>query len=302
VNAFIPNPVSGELDPWCVLLPSRLNAASGFSERSPTATLSSVLRSNSLADSLRRAESVVRAEKIALVATHSRGVQLHEAEKLSPANVFVQPFERGTAYEILLTLMQLESRLPPETPVLFLPSDHVVRDEEVFTGSLGEMIDWIARDSKPVYLLGAAPEGPHDRLGYIVPWYDAMNTAAGVYEFVEEPDVRQARKLIHAGGLWNTFIFGSSLGSLISLFPPKYEAAMRAIRTALKERRPGQPYSNELRNLYAGLAPKDFSQDILANRKDWLNVLRMPRCGWWPLKAPRQTLQTPAPAFRLHPI
>ena len=45
-------------------------------------------------------------------------------------------------------------------------------------------------------------------LGYIVPWYDALHMASGVYEFVEEQDVREARKLINAGGLWNTFIFG----------------------------------------------------------------------------------------------
>ena len=185
--------------------------------------------------------------------------------------------------------MHLESRLSLETPVLFLPSDHVVGDEEVFTRSLGEMIEWIARDPKPVYLLGAAPEGPHDRLGYIVPWYDAINTAAGVYEFVEGPDVPQARKLIYAGGLWNTFIFGSSLGSLIGLFPERYDDAMRSILAALKGNWTGA-CSTELKKLYENLIPKDFALDILANQKDHLNVLRMPRCGWWPLKAPRHSI------------
>jgi mannose-1-phosphate guanylyltransferase len=289
VNAPIANHLPTESDSWCVLLASRLNTTSGLSERAPTAILSSVLRKNSLADSVRRAESIARPERIALVATQSRGVQGLEAESLPPSNIFVQPCERGTAYEILLALMHLEGRLPLETPVLFLPSDHVVGDEEVFTRSLGEMIDWIGRDPKPVYLLGAAPEGPHDRLGYIVPWYDAMNTVTGVYEFVEGPDVRQARKLIYAGGLWNTFIFGSSLGSLIGLFPARYDSAMRSILAALKEDEEGA-CTNELKNFYENLVPKDFALDILANRKDHLNVLRMPRCGWWPLKAPRQSI------------
>jgi mannose-1-phosphate guanylyltransferase len=292
VSALIPKPRSSELEPWCVLLTSRINATPGLSVRGPTATLSSVLRKNSLSDSMRRAQSVTQAERIAVVATQTRGAQGTEAANLRPANFFVQPCERGTAYEILLTLMHLENCVTAETPILFLPSDHVVSDGEVFTRSLKEMINWIGEDSRPVYLLGAAPEGPHDRLGYIVPWYDAMNTAAGVYDFVEAPDVRQARKLIHAGGLWNTFIFGSSLGSLIDLFPEKYHSVMRSIRAALKADRLGQACSNELRSLYANLTPKDFSQDILANRKDRLNVLRMPRCGWWPLLAPRHNLQT----------
>jgi mannose-1-phosphate guanylyltransferase len=298
VTAFSPISAPNSVEPWCVLLPSRLNAASSLRDGGPTATLSSVLRRDSLADSLRRAETVTQLEHIAMVATQARGVQGHDARKLRPANIFVQPSERGTAHEILLALMRLETHIPHETPVLFLPSDHVVGDEEVFTRSLGEMIDWICRDPKPVYLLGASPEGPHDRLGYIVPWYDAMNTAAGVYDFVEEPDVRQARKLIHAGGLWNTFIFGSALGSLIELFPPEYDGAIRSMRAALKENNAGPVWPNELRALYSKLSPKDFSQDILSNRKDFLNVLRMPRCGWWPLKAPRQSPQGATSAFQ----
>lgn len=290
VDASLANQLPNESDTWCVLLASRLNTASGLSERGPAAILSSVLRRDSFGDSVRRAKSVARRERIALVATQSRGVQGLEAENLSAANIFVQPCDRGTAYEILFALMHLESRLSHATPVLFLPSDHVVSDEAVFTRSLGEMIDWIGRDSRPVYLLGAAPEGPHDRLGYIVPWYDAMNTAAGVYEFVEGPDVPQARKLIYAGGLWNTFIFGSTLGSLIGLFPAQYDAAMRSIRATLRGYQGGELRDlNELRDLYTNLAPKDFAFDILANRKEHLNVLRMPRCGWWPLKAPRQS-------------
>jgi mannose-1-phosphate guanylyltransferase len=78
----------------------------------------------------------------------------------------------------------------------------------------------------PIYLLGAVPQGPHDQLGYIVPWHDTMLMPTGVYEFVERPDVRHARKLINAGGLWNTFIFGGNVPSLIKLFRPRFDAAI----------------------------------------------------------------------------
>jgi mannose-1-phosphate guanylyltransferase len=271
-----------------VLLPSRLNATYG-SGRTPIAILNSALKTNSFSDSLRRAESVARRERIALVTTGCSGVSVLEAESVSPGNIFAQPSDRGTSFEILLALMHLEKRVPHETPILFLPSDQVVSDEEVFTRSLGEVIDWIARDSKPVYLLGAAPEGPHDRVGYIVPWYDAMSTVTGVYDFVEGPDVPHARRLIYAGGLWNTFIFGSSLGSLIGLFSPRYDTAIRLMRAALNDGGAGTS-SDRLKYLYERVASRDFARDILASRKDDLNVLRMPRCGWWPLKAPRRSL------------
>jgi hypothetical protein len=39
------------------------------------------------------------------------------------------------------------------------------------------------------------------------------------------------------------------------------------------------------------LTPVDFSQDLLARQTDSLKVLRLLRCGWWPLKSP--TLNPP---------
>jgi mannose-1-phosphate guanylyltransferase len=133
---------------------------------------------------------------------------------------------------VLLALLLLEGRVSPATPVFFLPADHVVDDEEVMTNALTTMIEWINEEPGPVYLLGALPQGPHDQLGYIVPWHDAILMPTGVYEFVERPDIRLARRLINAGGLWNTFIFGGSFASLMRLFPPRFDAIVGALRTA----------------------------------------------------------------------
>jgi mannose-1-phosphate guanylyltransferase len=176
----------------------------------------------------------------------------------------------------------LEKRISPTTPVLFLPADHIVNDEEVMRNSLLNMAEWIADEPAPIYLLGAEPQGPHDQLGYIVPWHDAMLLPTGVYEFVERPDVRQARQLINAGGLWNTFIFGGNVPSLIKLFRPKFDAAIDALREALHPNRIQQ----DLVRIYDGLTAVDFSREVLAKQLDNLSVLRLRRCGWWPLKSP----------------
>src|SRR5208337_4267176 len=184
----------------------------------------------------------------------------------------------------------LENRISPATPVLFLPSDHVVNNEEVMTHALMSMIDWITNESRPVYLLGAVPQGPHDQLGYIVPWHAAMQMPTSVYEFVERPEVHRARKLINAGGLWNTFIFGGTFVSLIKLFRPRFDAIIAALRSALQAD-PNEP--NALIRVYDRLTSVDFSQDLLAKLTDNLNVLRLPRCGWWPLKSPKRNPQLP---------
>jgi mannose-1-phosphate guanylyltransferase len=133
-----------------------------------------------------------------------------------------------------------------------------------------------------VYLLGAVPQGPHDQLGYIIPWHDTMLMPTGVYEFVERPDVCRARRLIGAGGLWNTFIFGGNVASLIKLFRPRFDATIAALRAALQS----DHVQLALVRTYDRLTSVDFSQDVLAKQTDNLNVLRLLRCGWWPLKSP----------------
>jgi mannose-1-phosphate guanylyltransferase len=173
--------------------------------------------------------------------------------------------------------------------VLFLPPDHVVDDEEVMTKSLVSMTEWIAREPRPVYLLGAIPQGPHDQLGYIVPWHDSMLMPAGIYEFVERPDVRRARKLINDGGLWNTFIFGGNVAALLNLFHPRFDGAIAVLRAALQS----DQSQFELARAYERLSPVDFSHDVLARQTDSLSVLRLSSCGWWPLRSPTLTQADP---------
>ena len=156
------------------------------------------------------------------------------------------------------------------------------------TRSLLNMVDWIREAPRPVYLLGTVPQGPHDQLGYIVPWHAALQMPSSVYEFVETPDIRQARKLINAGGLWNTFIFGGIVSSILDLFRPRFDATIAALRTALHANLDGSFVRRALDAIYDRLTPVDFSRDLLAKHADNLNVLRLPHCGWWPLKSPKR--------------
>jgi mannose-1-phosphate guanylyltransferase len=240
-------------------------------------------RCDPLTATLRRAAAVASLERIAAVITApAENWRQSALRELGIRNLFVQPQQRGTAYEVLLALLLLESRISAATPVIFLPADNIVDDEEVMTNSLLAMAEWIADEPGSVFLLGAVPQGPHDQLGYIVPWLDAMLVPTAVYEFVERPDVHQARKLINAGGLWNTFTFGGSIASLLRLFRPSFDATLADFRAALQS----DPIELNLVRSYDRLTPVDFSQDLLARQTDDLKVLRLLRCGWWPLKSP----------------
>ena len=282
-------------EPWCVLLASREDPKRPWTTahgRGDAPQQASLGKRDPLTATLRRAATVTSLDRIAAVITAPADPWRKSSFKeLGIRNLFVQPQHQGTGYEVLLALLLLENRISPDTPVLFLPADHIVNDEEVMTNSLMTMAEWIADDPGPVYLLGAVPQGPHDQLGYIVPWHDAMLMPTGVYEFVERPDVHRARKLINAGGLWNTFIFGGSLASLVQLFRPRFEAAIADLRAALRS----DDIALDLVRAYNNLTSVDFSHELLARQTDNLKVLRLLRCGWWPLKPP-----TPAALARPH--
>lgn len=272
-------------EPWCVLLASREDPRRrGIPAHGPGAAPQPALhKRNPLTDTLRRAATVTSLERVAaVIAAPAEPWQQSPFKELDTRNLFIQPKHQGTAYEVLLALLRLESRISPAAPVVFLPADHVVDDEDVMTNSLMTMIEWIGEEPGPVYLLGALPQGPHDQLGYIVPWHDAILMPTGVYEFVERPDIQRARRLINAGGLWNTFIFGGNVASLLKLFPPRFDATIANLRAALQS----DALELDLVRLYERLTPVDFSQDLLARQTDHLKVLRLLRCGWWPLKSP----------------
>jgi mannose-1-phosphate guanylyltransferase len=275
-------------EPWCVLLASREDpqlprmTAQGRS----AAQRPALNNRDPLATTLRRATAVTSLDQIAaVIAAPADHWQQGSLRELGIRNLFVQPKHQGTAYEVLLALLMLESRISPSAAVLFLPADCIVNDEVVMTNSLASMAEWIVDEPGPVYLLGAAPQGPHDQLGYIVPWHDVMLMSTSVYEFVERPDVHRARKLINAGGLWNTFIFGGSLASLVQLFRPRFDATIADLRAALRSNH----IALDLVRAYNSLTSVDFSQDLLARQTDNLKVLRLLRCGWWPLKPPTPT-------------
>jgi mannose-1-phosphate guanylyltransferase len=272
-------------EPWCVILASREDPQRpGVTVQDRGAAVQPALGKRDLfTATLRRAATVTALDRIAaVIAEPADRWRQNSMTALGMRHLFVQPKHQGTAYEVLLALLRLESRISPDTPVLFLPADYIVNDEEVMTNSLMTMTEWIADAPEPVYLLGAPPQGPHDELGYIVPWLDVMAVPSGVYEFVERPDADRARELINAGGLWNTFIFGGSVASLIKLFRPRFDAAMADLRRALQS----DDVEPNLVRSYDRLTPADFSQDLLARQTDALKVLRLHRCGWWPLKSP----------------
>jgi hypothetical protein len=82
------------------------------------------------------------------------------------------------------------------------------------------------------------------------------------------------------------------VAALIKLFPQRFDATIADLRSVLQSGRlerdlvQTERVECDLVRLYDRLTPVDFSQDLLARQTDRLRVVRLLRCGWWPLKSP----------------
>lgn len=256
-----------------------------------------------LEEALHRSSVVAAPERIAVVvaAEHERWWRPLLGSTL-PENVIVQPRNCGTAIGILLPLLSIVRR-DPDATLLVLPSDHFVRHEDILAQAMREALRQAHRATSDIVLLGIDPEEADPELGYILPEPAPADAGCRVRSFVEKPDSETARRVIAAGGLWNSFIFAATARSLLTML----ERAMPQIVMELEEtsRRiaDGRASTAELARLYDRLPAVDFSRDVMQRFPGRLRVVRVPRCGWSDLGTPRrvaQVLHRERPAARAH--
>ena len=246
--------------------------------------------------SLERASRMTSQGRVATVIVGERDAAARDkVARLSDGHLITQPEYRGTAFEVLLALLWLEQLREKAGAVVFLPCNHLVNDETAMTASLCDLVEWIITDSSHVYLLGAYPQDAVGAFGYIVPWNDSWQVPASVYEFVESPDTRQAQKLMNAGALLNTFIFGGTVSTMLSMFSERFGQLIPRLRAALRAQLMNPADEDRLKGLYSQLADVDFSMDLLTTQTDRLKVLRMANCGWRPANPGRTALGPPGP-------
>jgi mannose-1-phosphate guanylyltransferase len=244
-----------------------------------------------LEDTLERARAVAPLRHISsVVALRHRRWWSEPLSAIPMQNVFIEPSNRGTAYGILLALLQIEARCSNPV-VVVLPADHYLADESVIARSLRVAASLASRSPGRVYLLGAEPEGPDPGLGYIVPARRRRNIPTGVIRFVEKPSVERAQRLLGEGALWNTFILTGSLRGLLSLFDARFGAVVGRMQYALAADRASDGHA-ALDGFYEELPPMDFSHEVLERQTHLLEVLRLPPCGWTDLGTPKRVEAT----------
>jgi mannose-1-phosphate guanylyltransferase len=243
-----------------------------------------------LHEALRRADSLADESRMCVIVAEQHRQWWPEALAALPdRNVIVQPCNRGTAIGILLPLLQILER-DRHAQLVLLPSDHAVCQEAVLTDALRAALARLSsRPGEPV-LMGIVPEEVDPELGYIVPGERDGQGARTVVRFVEKPPLAQARELIGAGALWNTFIVAAAGQALLNLLRARIGDIVSAMEAAIARDR-AHPHAGALAALYERLPSVDFSRDIVAGQEATLRVLAVPPCGWSDLGTPQRVAE-----------
>ena len=148
------------------------------------------------------------------IITASKGQVEIIKSQLGDVNIAVEPERRDTFPAIMLSLAYLKSQLgaKDDEAVAVIPVDPYT-EQEYFT-LLSSLDTVLEKSGSEIALMGATPNEPSEKFGYIVPEND-FGEYLTVNHFEEKPSKEHAKELIEKGALWNCGVFCFKIGSLL---------------------------------------------------------------------------------------
>lgn len=183
---------------------------------------------------VKRLLPIVAIEDIFVVTNVSYAALVQEQLPSLPAeNVLTEPCARNTAPCIGLAAAVIRKKYG-EAMMLVLPSDHLIRYEEMYIDTLRQAVAVAERDENLV-TIGITPTYPETGYGYINFARDTVLEMPGVYRverFVEKPDLETAKEYLASHRyLWNSGMFvwktSSILANIQKLMPDIYDGLTR---------------------------------------------------------------------------
>jgi mannose-1-phosphate guanylyltransferase/mannose-6-phosphate isomerase len=152
----------------------------------------------------------------------------------------LEPFGRNTAAAVALGALWARDRVGADVPLLVLPADHLIRDQDAFAKAV-EAALVPAREGRLV-TFGVSPTHPETGFGYVecgeaLPSPDGLPPIHRVVRFVEKPALATARDYVASGRfVWNSGMFCFTPRTLLAAFAdhaPDVLAAVERVWHAL---------------------------------------------------------------------
>ena len=145
-----------------------------------------------------------------------RSLVREQLPDIPESHILCEPVGRNTAPCIGLGAVHIHHKYE-DAVMIVLPSDHLVKYNDIFTRTLEEACR-VAESGENLVTLGIAPNYPETGYGYIKADTSLKDgDAFRVDRFVEKPDLETARSYVESGDYyWNSGMFIWKISSILS--------------------------------------------------------------------------------------
>lgn len=171
---------------------------------------------------IERLKSLVSIEDTYIVTNKDyKHLILEQIKGIPEENILLEPIAKNTAPCIGLAAMHVKRKYE-DAVMLVLPSDHLIKYNEIYIDTLREAIA-VAQEDSNLITIGITPSYPETGYGYINFGRDEddikRNNVYRVKRFVEKPNLETAKEYLASGKyLWNSGMFVWKASTIIDNF------------------------------------------------------------------------------------
>ncbi|MTI42782.1 mannose-1-phosphate guanylyltransferase/mannose-1-phosphate guanylyltransferase/mannose-6-phosphate isomerase [Roseibium hamelinense] len=202
------------------------------------------------------------------------GEQLQEMG-VEADTILLEPIGRNTAAPAAMAAMIAEER-DPEALVLLLPSDHMIKQVDVFQDAI-RAAETAANEGQ-IVTFGINPSEPNTGYGYIR-LAPSQTQVRPVEAFVEKPNRETAETFLAEGNyVWNAGIFLYSAKAMLAAFELHQPQMMTQLRAALATRSQDLDFTRIDEDMFAKVEDVSIDYAIMEKAE---NIACVPMAPQW---------------------
>lgn len=163
--------------------------------------------------------------------------QILDIKRRITAGIF-EPLRQNTAPSILMAAFYVKKFLSAEIPLVIMPADHHIKNQESFQKSI--LLAIKSAKNKKIAIIGINPSFPSTQFGYIEIGKEITDEVFSVKQFREKPTYQTAQKFLQNGNfLWNSGMVVATAETILDemkqLGPELYDTSKECFQKSLAD-------------------------------------------------------------------
>ena len=180
--------------------------------------------------------------------------------------ILLEPISKNTAPAIALAVLSLK----PETMILVLAADHIIKDQKTFAKQVEESYQH-AKNNK-IVIFGIKPQSPNINYGYIET-KKFNNNVYEVKEFKEKPDIILAKRYLEDGNyFWNSGMFSFKASTFIEELGTHEPKILKICKKAIKTLKKKSIFNSYDKVIFSKCPNKSIDHAIMEKTKKALMI------------------------------